>query len=126
MWYRPRSRVADILRLMIFRFLCPLFTPLGTGRKLNVHRTFSTSSERLIYVQIYIMCPGENFSKPNDLNISAQSSRETFQLSFTSLKSTMETSTIERRHWRCSGVFVVNFEHISYIVSIFPLLTLSK
>ena len=25
--------------------------PVNTGRKLNVHKTFSTSSERLMYVQ---------------------------------------------------------------------------
>ena len=31
----------------------------------------------------------------------------------------------ERRHWRRSGVFV-NFEHISHLVLVFLLLTLSK
>ena len=30
-----------------------------------------------------------------------------------------------RRQWRC-GVFIVNFEHISYIFLMFPLLTLNK
>ena len=32
----------------------------------------------------------------------------------------------ERRHWRSSGVSIVNFEHISYIFLVFPLLTLNK
>ena len=27
--------------------------------------------------------------------------------------------TPERRHWRCSGVFIVNFEHISYLALVF-------
>ena len=31
----------------------------------------------------------------------------------------------ERRQWRCSGVFIVNFEHISHLVLVFLLLTLN-
>ena len=34
--------------------------------------------------------------------------------------------TPERRHWRRSGVFIANFEHISHLVLVFLLLTLSK
>ena len=30
------------------------------------------------------------------------------------------------RHWRRPGVFIVNFEHISYIFLVFLLLTLGK
>ena len=33
--------------------------------------------------------------------------------------------TPERHHWRCSGVFIVNFEYISYLVLAFLLLTLN-
>ena len=29
--------------------------------------------------------------------------------------------TLERRRWRCSGVFIVNFEHISHLVLVFLL-----
>ena len=32
----------------------------------------------------------------------------------------------ERRHWRRSGVFIVNFEHISHLVLVFLLLTLNR
>ena len=32
----------------------------------------------------------------------------------------------ERHHWPRSGIFIVNFEHISYLVLVFLLLTLSK
>ena len=31
----------------------------------------------------------------------------------------------ERRQWRCCGVFIINFEHISHLVSVFLLLTLN-
>ena len=34
--------------------------------------------------------------------------------------------TPERRQWRRSGVFVVNFEHVSRIAIVFPLLTLKS
>ena len=34
--------------------------------------------------------------------------------------------TPERRYWRHSGVFIVSFEHTSYLVIVFLLLTLSK
>ena len=39
-------------------------------------------------------------------------------------KLTIKTS--ERRQWRRSGVFIVNFKHISHLVLVFPLLTLNK
>ena len=35
-------------------------------------------------------------------------------------------NTPERRQWRRSGVFIVNFEHISHLVRVFLLLTLSR
>ena len=31
----------------------------------------------------------------------------------------------ERRHWRYSGVFIVNFKHISHLVRVFLLLILN-
>ena len=36
------------------------------------------------------------------------------------------TIKILERHWRRSGVFIINFEDISYLALKFPLLTLSK
>ena len=40
------------------------------------------------------------------------------------LKLTIKTP--EQRQWRCSGVLIVNFEHISHLVLVFLLLTLSR
>ena len=40
--------------------------------------------------------------------------------------STLIIKTPERRHWRQFGVFIVNFEHISHLVLLFLLLTLSR
>ena len=40
--------------------------------------------------------------------------------------SKLTIKTPERRQWRSSGVFIVNFEHISHLVLVFLLLTLSS
>ena len=39
--------------------------------------------------------------------------------------SKLTIKTPERRHWRRSGVFIVNFEHILHLVLVFLLLTLN-
>ena len=39
--------------------------------------------------------------------------------------SKLTIKTAERRHWRCFGLFVVIFEHISHLVLVFLLLTLN-
>ena len=38
----------------------------------------------------------------------------------------LTTKTPERRYWGHSGVFIVNFEHISHLVLVVLLLTLSR
>ena len=38
----------------------------------------------------------------------------------------LKIKTPERRHGRCSGVFIVNFEQLSHIVLMFKLLTLNN
>ena len=40
--------------------------------------------------------------------------------------SKLTRKTPERRHWRRSGVFIVNFEHISHLALVFLLLTLNR
>ena len=40
--------------------------------------------------------------------------------------SKLTIKTPERRQWRRSGVFIRNFEHISHLVLVFVLLTLSR
>ena len=47
-----------------------------------------------------------------------------FKVNNKGTRTTMKTP--ERRHWRCSGVFIVNFEHISHFVLVFLLLTFSR
>ena len=40
--------------------------------------------------------------------------------------SKLPIKTAERNHWLCSGVFIVNSEHISHLLLVFLLLTLSR
>ena len=40
--------------------------------------------------------------------------------------SKLTIKTLERRQWRRSGVFIVNFEQISHIALLFLLLTFNK
>ena len=40
--------------------------------------------------------------------------------------SKLTIKTPERHHWRCSGVFIINFKHISHLVLVFLFLTLSR
>ena len=40
--------------------------------------------------------------------------------------SKLPIKTPDRGQWHRSGIFIVNFEHISYLVLVFLLLTLSK
>ena len=53
--------------------------------------------------------------KVNDRNISTRCE----------ICSKITKKTPERRHWRRSGVFIVNFEHISHLALVFLLLTLN-
>ena len=39
--------------------------------------------------------------------------------------SKLTTKIPEGRHWRRSGIFIVNFEHISHLALVFLLLTLN-
>ena len=50
----------------------------------------------------------------------------TTPLALCEICSKLTIKTPERRHWRCSGVFIVNFEHISHLALVFLLLTLNR
>ena len=54
------------------------------------------------------------------LKVNERNTRARFDIS-----SELTIKTPERRHWRRSGVFIVNFEHVSQIVLRFLLLTLT-
>ena len=55
------------------------------------------------------------------LKVNNRNTRARFELC-----SMLTIKTLERCHWRHSGVFIVNFEHISHLVLVFLLSTLSR
>ena len=67
--------------------------------------------------KIYFSIPAEKYMfKVNNRNI-----RTRFEIC-----SKLTIKTPERCCWHCSGVFIINFEHISHLFLVFLLLTLSR
>ena len=60
---------------------------------------------------------------PSDIYLLKVNDRNTRTRCEISSKLTIKTP--DGRHWRRSGVFIVNFEHISHLVLVFLLLTLN-
>ena len=75
-----------------------------------VHVNLSTSSQSR---KNYIIPTGIYLLKVNNRNIRTRCE----------ICSKLTIKTPERRHWRLSGVFIVNFKHISHLVLLFLLLT---
>ena len=67
----------------------------------------------------------DNLSKynsiKNELKVNNRNTRARCEMC-----SKLTIKTPERRQWRRSGVFIVNFEHILHFVLVFVLLTLSR
>ena len=64
-----------------------------------------------------------NRNNPTGIYLPNVNNRNTRTRCAISSKLTMKTP--ERRHWRGSGVFIVNVERISHLVLVFHLLTLN-
>ena len=88
--------------------------------KYYLYDVFHYSKVSLLLSSLFptkIRCPaGIYMFKVNNKN--TRTSREIY--------SKLTTKTPARHHWRRSGVFIVNFEHISHLVLVFLLLTLSR
>ena len=100
-------------------------------------KTFHRKNLIIIFKFVLVKRPSED--APKDRKESSSSGILAFvffssQLTFTCIKLTIET--LEKgveyvqskvwRHWRCSGVVIVNFELISLLFLVFLLLTLNK
>ena len=62
--------------------------------------------------------------KPANIYLFKVNNRDTIKRFETCSKLTIKTP--EQRQQRCSGVFIVNFEHISHLFLVFLLLTFDK
>ena len=77
---------------------------------------FENISLLYLYFKIYALPAGIYLFKVNNRNTRTRCE----------IYSKLTINTPERRQWRRSGVFIVNFEHISHLVLVFLLLTLNK
>ena len=83
-------------------------------KKSPCYRQNSPGNFALLFGQLY--SAGNDMFKVNNRNIRTRCG----------ICSKLIITTPERLHWRRSGVFIVNFEHISHFVRVFLLLTLSR
>ena len=122
------------LRLIFRTFL----TKNTSGRLLLFFQNSETTSllqQFFIKCQLVLKIRKRVFNYCSNACVTTQN---TIQLVLTFSKSTIEAlergvayskSTIKtpgRRHWRCPGVFIGNFEHISQFFLVFLLLNLNK
>ena len=86
-----------------------------------VHNMYDTMDDEIIsinnYASIHHIFPAGNcMFKVNNRNTRT----------WCEICSKLTIKIPERRHWRRSGIFIVNLEHISHLVLVFLLLTLSR
>ena len=79
--------------------------------KRNVYKTLGSDGSF-----VYVIPAGNDMFKINNRNTRTRCK----------ICSKLTIKTPQRRQWRRSGVFFVNFEHISHLVLVFLLLTLSR
>ena len=105
---------------------------------IKVDGKIRTPSERLIDVQLVSFFQGIIYflnlqfffllRKPGPTQPATTCSKLTIEILEQGVKICLKLTIrrLERRHWRRSGVFIVNLEHISHLVLWFLLLTLSR
>ena len=78
---------------------------------------FQTIFSFLCIIKISTFPAGNHMFKVNSRKTRTKCEVKTIKLTI---------KTPQRRHWRRSGVFIVKFKHISRLVLVFLLLTLSR
>ena len=93
-----------------------LFLSMGTPPKFNIHITLPRMSyERLIYARSIGYFASEDY--PAGIYLLKVNNRNS--------RTRCEICSKLTIKWRRPSVFIVNFEHISHLVLVFPLLTLN-
>ena len=121
-----------LLTLVIFDtcFLCfryLLWTKMPTGKHTGVilpNCWFWASCQHWLYFFVLILCKFGIFYHPLRKCLFKANNRITRKKS--EICSELTIKSPERRLWRRSGVFIVNFEHLSNLFLMFLLLTLNK
>ena len=104
---------------MVFGVHCNFFIVLPIRLKICRSIEFSLSQDK--------MCPSEKSGALKDFTCpSAPNQYLACNLSSPEICSKLTMKTPERRQWRRSGVFILNFEHILHLVLVFLFLTLRR
>ena len=101
------------------RFLEHLFLPPERGGETTLLFMFTANSNTSFHkhcIRLYLIPAGIYLFKVNNRKTRTRCE----------ICSKLTINTPKRRQWRRSGVFIVNFEHISHLVLVFLLLTLSR
>ena len=126
------STLPPNLQQRIFETAPPTKPNGGVGRKVVVSTNIAETSLTIDGV-VFVIDPGFSKQKvkfssikhyPAGFYLFKVNNRKTRTINEICLKLTIKT--LERRNWRRSGVFIVNFEQISHIVLVLPLLTSNK
>ena len=117
--------------IIFFDDICALFHVLIYFQCYQIKPYENFSNKILIsvwlcccYVPLYKSASFKKFSSPVGNYMLKCNNRNTRTRCEICSKLTIKTP--ERRHWRRSGVFIVNFEDISHLALLFLLLTLSR
>ena len=98
-------------------FFCKTFNDLGTNRlKIRCLSQRTLHKIKLSLKDFFSQC---NIARNYMLEVNNRNTR-------CKICSKLIIKTPEIRHWRCSGVFIVNFEPISHLILVLLLLTLSR
>ena len=126
-WWQSHKKVSfGFLFLWKFIFICHSDIPRKNPTKFRVSKFFFSvikARKCNLFNFEYVPTIHDMFWHPSRKILLKVNNRNTRTRCEICLKLSITTS--ERCHWRLSGVFIVNFEHISHLVLVFLKLTLS-
>ena len=108
------GQIINMLMANVFRKCFTRFE--GLGPKSRPFLVYQTTSINQNQIMMSFNSAGIYLFKVNNRNTRTRCE----------ICSKLTINTPERRQWRRSGVFIDNFEHISHLVLVFLLLTLSR
>ena len=77
--------------------------------------------EHISSMSTRLLTPSQNPTGNHMFKVNNRNTRTKYKIC-----SKLTIKIAERRHWRRSSIFIVNFEHISHLVLVFLLLTLRR
>ena len=116
-----RSPKASII---VFDFITNFIWKLFSKKKIcflsfNILYVMKNNSKKIIFLIQKIFYTSKSFLH---ISVIYPAGNYMFKVNNTNFR----TRTLKRHQWRRSGIFIINFEHISHLLLVFLLLTLSR